>query len=308
MSLSSSLCLSSSHTVPQITAMPRRPPSPAPLPPLDVHPSPAAMADAVFPIEICERIIGHCEFGRSWMERYASLKAFSLVCRAWLPFALYCLYMDVIVVTSRNCFILLDVVSRYPHRAAWVDSVSLCSIDGTYKSVGILIAPKLFIRCKSVNITRLGTFKRWVYLERIVVRLLCLHEAITHLDLSKMELFSWNLLARLFRRMPQLQSLDLPLALESPSKTARKQHFPCCPNLRRLSLFIDTRYLERFAPLARGWLGCTALDKLEITMAFDHDDRPVQVDLETAQSDGHTCIYRIADLELILPISRWAFG
>ncbi|KAI9056320.1 hypothetical protein FKP32DRAFT_1451521 [Trametes sanguinea] len=102
--------------------MPPRSPSPRAPPPLNVLPSPTAMANAVLPIEICERIIGHCDF-KGYGEGYPSLKAFALVCRACLPRALYCLYREVFVRKSRNCFLLLDVLSRYPHRAAWVESL-----------------------------------------------------------------------------------------------------------------------------------------------------------------------------------------
>ncbi|KAI9056307.1 hypothetical protein FKP32DRAFT_1449816 [Trametes sanguinea] len=270
-----------------LVPMPRLPPSPARLPPLDVHPSPAATADAVFPIEICERIVGHCNFGpeHEWEKRYASLKAFSLVCRAWLPFALYCLYLEVVIRNSPACLILLDVVSRYPHRAAWVSSLT-CSYVGLEGvgpvdlPVGLLLAPKLFINCKRVEIQRL-TLLGWRYADKIVVPLLGQHKSITHLVLSEMHPFSWNSLARLFRGMPRLESLCLPIQSPSVSSsmTAGKRPFPCCPNLRCLSLEVCTDDLEHFTPLAPGWLGCTALEKLNISLDYRYDD-----DIETAHA------------------------
>ncbi|KAI9056301.1 hypothetical protein FKP32DRAFT_1449332 [Trametes sanguinea] len=258
--------MSSAHPVPRLHAMPHRPPSPVPLPPLDVRSSPAAMADAVFPIEICERIMGFWD-SKHVPGRYASLKAFTLVCRAWLPFALYRLYMNVLLTKSRNCFILLDVVSRYPHRAAWVDSLRFLEDleNAQYLPVGLLIVPTLFTKCRSVE---LGDLRRlgWRCLDRIVVPLLGQHHSVTALDLRSMQLFSWDLLARLFRAMPQLQRLTLPRNRSSRSSRARagRKPFLCCPDLRHLSMTIRTEDVRMFTPLAPGWFGCTALEELRL--------------------------------------------
>ncbi|KAL7278139.1 hypothetical protein ACG7TL_008110 [Trametes sanguinea] len=109
--------------------MPRNSPSPS-FSPLGASPTNAsfAMVDAVFPIEICERIIAafvdNPMIKYYWKVHYASLKACTLVCKDWLPSALYCLHREICLAKTTNCFQLLDVLAEHPTASPGLDGIS----------------------------------------------------------------------------------------------------------------------------------------------------------------------------------------